>query len=356
MSSAWKTYDTREAPSSSSQQKTAPQSEYPVDDIPIPDVEHISDSEYTYVAHLPKIKTRPNWKSKLSKADLEGPAYKVVRAFHLNNISLQFQMEECIKERRSALSISKRKAANYPDFGLKELVPSLWIESEREYDISAAHGRSYMRILSVVGLKTISRYGYTYLKEIVLHRVDYNEYKILESNFQNLHPNDFEDLYLLYLQGKLNHLFGSDKTKLNLTDSNWDASDFLFKEDYIIFSKPRAVIYKDRHDQKMMMMESKVHKFSDGTLTRILERLDHMVKDFRLFKYNPGMEKRIWSEDDRRRSKEFMEVIKRRLKIRRIFRSLESYVSGRRTVRIKSFLMLFGVTAALIDVNATQSK
>ncbi|GKA57489.1 hypothetical protein Tco_0756677 [Tanacetum coccineum] len=55
----------------------------------------------------------------------------------------------------------------------------------------------------------------------------------------------------------------------------------------------------------------------------------HMVKDFKLFMYNPGMETRIWSEDDRRMSKEFMEVIERRLKIRRIFRSLESFVGGR---------------------------
>ncbi|GKB42922.1 hypothetical protein Tco_0887864, partial [Tanacetum coccineum] len=35
---------------------------------------------------------------------------------------------------------------------------------------------------------------------------------------------------------------------------------------------------------------------------------------------------RIWSEDDRRRSKQFMEVIERRLKIRRIFRVY--YVEG----------------------------
>ncbi|GJZ12865.1 hypothetical protein Tco_0548095 [Tanacetum coccineum] len=61
----------------------------------------------------------------------------------------------------------------------------------------------------------------------------------------------------------------------------------------------------------------------------ILDKLDHMVKDFKLFKFNPGMETRIWSEDDRRRSKEFMEVIERRLKIRRIFKSLESFVGGR---------------------------
>ncbi|GJS35444.1 hypothetical protein Tco_0533826 [Tanacetum coccineum] len=60
-SSTWKTSDTREAPSSSSKQKTAPQSKQPVDDVPIPDDVHILDSEDTGAAHLLKIKTRPDW-------------------------------------------------------------------------------------------------------------------------------------------------------------------------------------------------------------------------------------------------------------------------------------------------------
>nr|GEW45265.1 hypothetical protein [Tanacetum cinerariifolium] len=90
----------------------------------------------------------------------------------------------------------------------------------------------------------------------------------------------------------------------------------------------QAVIYRDRNDQKKMMRETEVQKLSDGTLTKILEKLDHMVKDFKLFKYNPGMETRNWSEDDKRRSKELMEVNERRLKIRRILRSLKSFVSG----------------------------
>ncbi|GJV07413.1 putative reverse transcriptase domain-containing protein [Tanacetum coccineum] len=38
------------------------------------------------------------------------------------------------------------------------------------------------------------------------------------------------------------------------------------------------------------------------------------------------MESRIWSEDDKRRTEEFMEEIERRLKIRRIFKSLESFI------------------------------
>ncbi|GJW65919.1 hypothetical protein Tco_0117803 [Tanacetum coccineum] len=219
---------------------------------------------------------------KLSKSDLEGPTFKVAKAFHENSISLQFQMEECHrmltdqvdvvnpkghrlvpdvskplplggplgdKGRRSALSISKLKAAQYLDFGLEELVPSLWIESEREYDINAAYE-----------LTTRNTRSQSLTSKI-------------------LHPNDFEDLYLLHLQGHLNHLSGDDKvhlfkavnmwirnivirkcmeylqlgiesyqTRLNLTQPNWDASDFLFKEDYIIVSKPRAVIYKDRND------------------------------------------------------------------------------------------------------------
>ncbi|GJS29396.1 hypothetical protein Tco_0490016 [Tanacetum coccineum] len=302
-------------------------------------------------------------KKKLTKADLEGPAYMTVRPFHTNSISLQFQVEVCHrllsdkidlmnpKGHRVMPDVSKPlplggppgqlKAAHYPDFGLEEIVPSLWIESECDYDISAAYVRSHIRILSVTSLKTYERYGYTYLGEIILRRADYNEYKISEADFKNLHPNDFEDLYLLHLQGKLNHLPGSDKvhlfnavnmwirnivirqhvadlqlgiesyqTKLNLTQPSWDASDFLFKEDYTIVSKPRAVIYKDRSDQKKMMRLNEVHKFSDGTLTRVLEKLDHMVKDFRLFKFNMGMETIIWSEDDKRRSKEFIENIR----------------------------------------------
>ncbi|GJU26968.1 hypothetical protein Tco_1165589 [Tanacetum coccineum] len=90
-------------------------------------------------------------------------------------------------------------------------------------------------------------------------------------------------------------------------------------------------------EREKEMMRSKMcrknefflHKFSDGTLTRVLDKLDHMVKDFRLYKYNKGMESRIWSKDDKRRSEAFMEVIERRLKIRSIFRSLESFASGR---------------------------
>nr|GEV26503.1 hypothetical protein [Tanacetum cinerariifolium] len=192
---------------------------------------------------------RQTGKSKLSKADLEGPIYKGHRVVpdvskplplkgppgHVT-IQPQFFFNKDLEyllsgnKERSAMFISKLKAANYPDFGLEELIPHS-APSDRRAVIF------HMQILSV---------EHCYQKRV-------------------------EDLQIG---------IESYQTKLNLTKPKWDAFDFLFKEDYTIISKPRTVIYRDRSDQKKMMRESKVHKFSDGTLTRILEKLNHMVKDF----------------------------------------------------------------------------
>ncbi|GKG23444.1 hypothetical protein Tco_0391480, partial [Tanacetum coccineum] len=39
----------------------------------------------------------------------------------------------------------------------------------------------------------------------------------------------------------------------------------------------------------------------------------NLVKDFHLYEYNKGMETRKWSEDDKRRSKDFITTIEKRL-------------------------------------------
>ncbi|GJV07505.1 hypothetical protein Tco_1345161 [Tanacetum coccineum] len=236
----------------------------------------------------------------------------------------------------------KLKAARYLDFGLEELVPSLWVESEREYDISAVYGITHWWFRR---------------KEFYINK---HSGPLVVSNI--IHPNDFEDLFLLNIQEKLNHLPKTDKTSLshgsqhvdknlvisnrdllwetyssglkvikqvNLERPNWDAADYYFKEDYTIVPKPRAVVYRDRNNQRKLMRLNELHKFSDGTLTRVMEKLDQMVKDFHLYEYNKGMETRKWSEDDKRRSKDFITAIEKRLQIRRIYRSLESFVGGR---------------------------
>ncbi|GJS09025.1 hypothetical protein Tco_0365821 [Tanacetum coccineum] len=402
-STGWQITDTRDAGADSSMHRSDPESEHSEqssDDIPMQDEGNDSDMEDTDNCSHSKLKgktydigsfikwfCRRTGKKKLCKADLEGRTTgsgRPIQPQFFFNKDLDYLLTGD-KERRIALSISKLKAARYLDFGLEELVPSLWVESEREYDISAVYGithwwfrrkefyinkhsessdreavRSQMRILSVISVKVFEKYGYNYLREIILRRADYQEYKISEKDFKNLHPNDFEDLFLLNIQEKLNHLPKTDKTslhtavnmwirnlvirnrvgdlqlgiesyqtKINLERPNWDAADYYFKEDYTIVPKPRAVVYRDRNDQRKLMRLNELHKFSDGTLTRVMEKLDHMVKDFHLFEYNKGMETRKWSEDDKRRSKDFITAIEKRLQIRRIFRSLESFVGGR---------------------------
>ncbi|GJS20938.1 hypothetical protein Tco_0449570 [Tanacetum coccineum] len=100
----------------------------------------------------------------------------------------------------------------------------------------------------------------------------------------------------------------SYQTKINLERPNWDAADYYFKEDYTIVPKPRAVVYKDRNDQRKLMRLNELHKFSDGTLTR-------------------AMETRNWSEDDKRRSKDFITAIEKRLQIMRgSFESRKAFV------------------------------
>ncbi|GKE02433.1 hypothetical protein Tco_1390416 [Tanacetum coccineum] len=165
-----------------------------------------------------------------------------------------------------ALSISKMEAARYHDFGLELLVPEhMWIDDVSESSRNVV--RTHMRILSVVRIKAYSRFGYDYLKEITLRRADHQEYMIAEKDFKNLYPNDFEDLHLLLLQGHLNHLPCSD-----------------------------ILVFPVSYNERKIMRFNEIYKFSDGTLTNIMEALDYRVKEYKVNRLNSGMNTRFWTD------------------------------------------------------------
>ncbi|GJR57966.1 hypothetical protein Tco_1500128 [Tanacetum coccineum] len=292
-SSAWKKSDTQDAPLSSSKQQFGPHAEQPVNDIPILDSNNISDLEDTDSADLPKTKQRPEWLKPIQDDErpvTPEPAWVIPTSQFLD----VFQIEEFHKMLTDqidwtnpegdqgsgqALSISKLKATRYHDFGLELLVPEhMWIDDNKAY----------------------SRYGYDYLKEITLRRDDHQEYTIAEKDLKNLYPSDFEDLNLLLLQGHLNHLPGLDIRVLSTAIKLWTQN--LFNE---------------------------IYKFSDGTLTNIMEALYYRVKEYKVNRLNSGMNTRFWTDKDVERSKEFIHAIERRLKTRRIFQNLECFVGGR---------------------------
>nr|GEZ19105.1 hypothetical protein [Tanacetum cinerariifolium] len=206
-------------------------------------------AENSFLATIGDMTTFVNWycrkvnKTVLTQADFEGHAYEVVIAFYPDVIHLYFQMEEYLeyfqygnKGSSHALSISKMKAARYPNFGLELLVlEQMWIDDVHDSPSRRKEVKTHMRILSVVRIKAYSRYGYDYLSEIVLRRANFQEHTIAEKDFKNMYPNDFEDPNLLLLQRHLNHLYGSDK--------RWDAKGYEFKDDYTIIESPRAVVF-----------------------------------------------------------------------------------------------------------------
>ncbi|GJR08677.1 retrovirus-related pol polyprotein from transposon TNT 1-94 [Tanacetum coccineum] len=390
----------------------------PSSDLPVPTNNYASTLASTYapppenslLAQTGDMATFMDWYCKkqgitaLTQKDLEGPAFEIVKVLHPNVIHLQYQMEEChklltdqvdnaiirynvskplplggppgqviiqadfffnkdleylrygSKGSRPALSISKMKAAYYPDVGLEQMVPDqMWIEEECKYDIAVMYGIShwwfqrqrfyidrhtsegdrravwtYMRILSVVRIEVFSLYGYDYMKKIILRRADLKEHIIMERDFKYLYPSDFEDLYLLNLQGHLDHLPPKDKqTQLNHTKPQWDATGFEYKHNFTVIDSPRAVTFRDKYGVQMIMQFNEIHKFSDGTLHQIDEALDYRVKEFKVNRMNPGLDIWFWTRKDVDRSKEFIFSIQKRLKTRRIFRNLKSFVGGR---------------------------
>ncbi|GKC65402.1 hypothetical protein Tco_1098000 [Tanacetum coccineum] len=57
-------------------------------------------------------------------------------------------------------------------------------------------------------LQVDKQLGYSYLKEIVVRRVDQKLYKFIEGDFPRLHLNDIKDMLLLHVQNKLSNLEG----------------------------------------------------------------------------------------------------------------------------------------------------
>ncbi|GJR27392.1 retrovirus-related pol polyprotein from transposon TNT 1-94 [Tanacetum coccineum] len=179
----------------------------------------------------------------------------------------QFQMEECHKMLTdqvdwvnlkgdqvrinsiydmAAREAIQMKVASYPDFGLELLVPEqMWIDDVCTYDVSAKYGISHC----------YTRYGYDYLSEIVLRRADHQEHTIAEKDFKNMYPSDFEDLNLLFLQGHLDHLSGSDKQMLSTTVKLWTRNLVIRKwvEDFQLVKATRV-----QHQNEINEMIEKV--------------------------------------------------------------------------------------------------
>nr|GEY32606.1 hypothetical protein [Tanacetum cinerariifolium] len=155
-------------------------------------------------------------------------------------------------------------------------------------------------------------------------------YKFKEGDFKRLRIQDIEDMLLLLVQGKrrmedLQLGVESYRKKLNLTKSDSYRSDLKYKEAYTAYSNRRGFIYQNKDKKNRLMRIDELHKFSDGTLTNVCTALNDHLKGIRM-QYLPQS---IWRKNDKDRAAAMIHAIDKRLKPRRIMRSLERFIGGR---------------------------
>nr|GEZ40870.1 hypothetical protein [Tanacetum cinerariifolium] len=117
----------------------------------------------------------------------------------------------------------------------------------------------------------------------------------------------------------------SYQKRLNLTKPDTYRSDLKHKEAYTAYFNPQGFIYQNKDEKNTLMRIDELHKFSDETLTDVCTTLDDRLKGIRM-RYLP---QKIWRKSDKDRAAAMIQAIDKRLKTRRIIRSLEMFVGGR---------------------------
>nr|GEW94079.1 hypothetical protein [Tanacetum cinerariifolium] len=214
--------------------------------------------------------------NELKPQDLEGPAFNLVKVFRPNVIHLQYQTKECHK-----------------------LLTDSMDDSILKHNVSKP-----LPLCGPPGQMKAAYYPDFGLEQMVLIR-----YGLKRSASMILL------LCMVFLTG------GSKDNDSTLIDTHLRVIAELLG---LI-----SVTFWDRYEVQMIMRFNEIHKFSDITLHQINEALDYRFKEFKVNQMNPSLNTRFWTRKDVDRNKEFMFAIQKWLKIRRIFRNLESFVGGR---------------------------
>nr|GEZ10264.1 retrovirus-related Pol polyprotein from transposon TNT 1-94 [Tanacetum cinerariifolium] len=177
---------------------------------------------------------------------------------------------------------------------------------------------SKRRTITVTELKIVKWHSYKHLDWITVRRDDDKLYKFKEGDFKRLRIQDIEDMLLLLVQGKLTNLTIEERFAFNVSLRMFTRS--------IVIQRPQGrFIYQNKDKRNWLMRINELHKFSDGTLVDVRTALDDRLKGIRM-QYLPQS---IWRKSDRDRAAATIQAIDKRLKTRRIIRSLERFVGGR---------------------------
>ncbi|GKC68632.1 hypothetical protein Tco_1101230, partial [Tanacetum coccineum] len=195
--------------------------------------------------------------------------------------------------------------------------------------LTLSHGvYSRYKIISVQKVVVDRRFEYGFLTSIVVKRADGKEHEFRKSDYPSLSLNDIKDIRVVIKKMVEDAQLGvkSYQKKLNLMKPTFFMDDIQYKLPYTTMGTSKGVVYLNKYGQKMLMRYDEVHKFSDGTLNKVSEKLKVMIKENVLGYGNVSLQVRVWTERDNERSKMIKHKIEKLLKAQR---RLESFVGGR---------------------------
>nr|GEV63879.1 retrovirus-related Pol polyprotein from transposon TNT 1-94 [Tanacetum cinerariifolium] len=216
-------------------------------------------------------------------------------------------------------SVTKTKAADYGHIKwIEDLVP---LNRESALDVY-----SKRRIIAVTKLKIVEWHNYKHLDWISVHRKLSN--LTVEERFEfNVSLRMFTRS--IVIQRRVEDLqlgVKSYQKRLNLTRPDMYRSDLKPREAYTTYSNPRGFIYQNKDKKNKFMWIDELHKLSDETLNDVRNALDDRLKGIRM-QYLPTI---IWRRGDKARAAAMIQATDKMLKTRRIIRSLERFVGGRK--------------------------
>nr|GEW95281.1 hypothetical protein [Tanacetum cinerariifolium] len=234
---------------------------------------------------------------------------RVIPFKHFINNDLEY-LRGGASSRKYTTSITKTKAAYYGHIKwIEDLVPkTMWIKEPIGYDKHALWGVSHWRC------KHQQFYGFAVNQESGRDVDDDKLYKFKQGDFKRLRIQDIEDMLLLLVQGKLTNLTVEERFAFNV-------SLRMFTRSIVIQRHVEDLQLGNKDKKNRLMRIDELHKFSDGTLTDVRTALDDRLKGIQM-QYLPQS---IWKKSDKDRAAAMIQAIDKRLKTRRIMRSLERY-------------------------------
>nr|GEV72377.1 hypothetical protein [Tanacetum cinerariifolium] len=241
---------------------------------------------------------------------------RVIPFAHFINNDLEY-LRGGASSRKYTTSVTKMKAADYGHIKwIEYLAPrTMCIQEPIDYDKHALWGR---RIIDVTELKIVKWHSYKHLDWITIRFEERFAFNVSLWMFTRS----------IVIQRRMKDLqlgVESYQKRLNLTKPDTYRSDLKRKEAYTAYSNLRGFIYQNKNKKNRLIRIDELHKFSDETLTDVRTALDDRLKGIRM-RYLPQT---IWRKSDKDRAAVMIQAIDKRLKTRRVMRSLERFV-GRR--------------------------